>query len=286
MVKKQNLSRFLNKLRIYIINSTNYAVLFFFSIIIIIPILWMTLSSFKKEADVYNLPPVWIPRFNIDIYLKVFETRPFALYIFNSIIVALAVTSICVTIGTLAAFGFSGSKFKNSNGMFLGIIFSRMVPPVSFIIPFIIAFTNLGLKDTRLSLIITNTFFSLPFSIWVMKPFFDGIPNELEDAARLDGCDEIQLFLKIFLPIVKPGITAAAILSFLFSWKEFLFALVLTTKNAKTLPIGLTDFFVDDLVQWNRLAAANTISIIPAIIFCIFFQRYLIKGMLAGSVKG
>ena len=170
--------------------------------------------------------------------------------------------------------------------MFLGVIFSRMVPPVSFIIPFVIIFGNLGLKDTQLSLIITNTFFCLPFAIWVMKPFFDGVPSELEDAARIDGCDKIQLFFRVLLPIVKPGITAAAILSFLFSWKEFLFALVLTATKAKTLPIGLTDFFIDEYIEWNRLAAASTISIIPAIIFVVLFQRYLIRGMLAGSVKG
>ena len=119
-----------------------------------------------------------------------------------------------------------------------------------------------------------------------MKPFFDGVPSELEDAARIDGCDKIQLFFRVLLPIVKPGITAAAILSFLFSWKEFLFALVLTATKAKTLPIGLTDFFIDEYIEWNRLAAANTVSIIPAIIFVILFQRYLIRGMLAGSVKG
>lgn len=285
MLKKSQ-GRYLSKFKSNIRNSISYIILGFFSIITIAPILWMTLTSFKSEADVFNIPPVWIPLFKLDNYLYVFENRPFSLYIYNSIIVATAVTAICITIGTLAAYGFSGSKFRGNNGMFLGVIFSRMVPPVSFIIPFIIIFGNLGIRDTQLSLIITNTFFSLPFAIWVMKPFFDGIPSELEDAARIDGCDKIQMFFRILLPIVKPGIGAAATLSFLFSWKEFLFALVLTSTKAKTLPIGLTDFFVDEFIQWNHLAAANTISIIPAVIFILLFQRYLVRGMLAGSVKG
>ena len=212
MLKKSQ-GRYLSKFKSNIRNSISYIILGFFSIITIAPILWMTLTSFKSEADVYNIPPVWIPLFKFDNYLHVFEDRSFSLYIYNSIIVATAVTVICITIGTLASHGFSGSKFRGSNGMFLGVIFSRMVPPVSFIIPFIIIFGNLGIRDTRLSLIITNTFFSLPFAIWVMKPFFDGIPSELEDAARIDGCDKIQMFFRILLPIVKPGIGAAAILS-------------------------------------------------------------------------
>jgi len=278
--------KFLNRLKVNIKNSFSYIILGFFSIIIILPILWMTLTSFKTDADVYNIPPVWIPQFKIDNYIQIFLDRPFKLYINNSIIVAVAVTAICLTFGTLASYGFSGSKFRGSNAMFLGVIFSRMVPPVSFIIPFVIIFGNLGLKDTLFSLIVANTFFSLPFAIWVMKPFFDGIPSELRDAARIDGCNKIQLFFRVLLPIVKPGITAAAILSFLFSWKEFLFALALTASKSKTLPIGLTDFFIDEYIQWNRLAAANTISIIPAIVFIFLFQRYLVKGMLAGSVKG
>ena len=170
--------------------------------------------------------------------------------------------------------------------MFGLILASRLVPPISFIVPFTIIFSYLKMIDTLAVLIIAYIFFNLPFVIWILSGFFESIPQELDDAARIDGCNNISAFWRVILPLTLPGIIASAILAFLLSWNEFMFALVLTRLEAKTLPIGMYDFFADGFVRWNWLSAATMYSMVPAIIFVIFFQKHLIKGMLAGAVKG
>jgi multiple sugar transport system permease protein len=170
--------------------------------------------------------------------------------------------------------------------MFSAILASRLVPPISFIVPFTIVFSYLKMVDTLAALVIAYIFFNLPFVIWIMTGFFEAIPQDLDDAARMDGCSNISTFFRVILPLAQPGIIASAILAFLMSWNEFMFALVLTRLDSKTLPIGMYDFFADGFVRWNWLSAATIYSLIPAIIFVVFFQRHLIRGMLAGAVKG
>jgi multiple sugar transport system permease protein len=250
------------------------------------PVFWTFQTSFKSNEEVYRRPPIWFPRPTLEYYQAVFKERPFFHYLNNSLVVALAVSGICMFFGSFAAYGFSRLRFRGSSYLFGGILASRLVPPISFVIPFTILFTQLRTMDTRLGLIIANTFFSLPFAIWVMKSFFDSIPQDLIDAARIDGCSKISAFWYVLLPLARPGLISAGILSFLFSWNEFMFALTLTRKQAITLPVGLTDFFQDDLILWNQLAAATIVTVLPAIIFVICFQRGLVRGVLAGALKG
>ena len=254
--------------------------------VIAFPILWTVLTSFKDNAAVFQLPPVWLPTPDWGSYIDVLQNSAFVGNIINSLIVSTSVTLVCILLGIPAAYGFSRLPHRGSNVIFNLIIGSRLVPPVAFIIPFLIIFGQMQLLDTRVGLVIANVFFSLPFAIWVLRGFFDSIPRELLEAAKVDGCDNPRTFLRIALPLARPGIVAAAILSFLFSWNEFMFALTLTRTDAKTLPVGLTDFFQDDIIVWNELAAATVIAVIPAVLFVFLFQRHLIRGMLSGSVKG
>jgi multiple sugar transport system permease protein len=251
------------------------------------PILWTLGTSFKNTDEVYRVPPLWLPKPSLKYYVMVFTTRPFLEYTLNSLAVALGVTAVCVTIGALAAHGFGKYQSPLIRSFFNLIIGSRMIPPVCMITPFAIIFSATQLTDTRLGLIIACTSFNLPFAIWIMKNYFESVPRELEDSARIDGCDNIGTFWHVSLPIARPGIVTAGIIAFLFTWNEFVFAALLTrTTASKTLPIGITDFFMDDYIQWNLLAAATIFLIIPAIIFVSFFQRQIMKGMIAGSLKG
>jgi multiple sugar transport system permease protein len=263
-----------------------YLFLLTFIFFSLFPALWMLDNSFKTDEEIFKMPPVWFPAISWDNYRAIFEGRPFFKYTVNSLIVSLSVTAICVGLGTPAAYGFSRFQFKGNQLMFGMILASRLVPPISFIVPFTIIFSYLKLIDTLIALIIAYIFFNLPFVIWILSGFFDSIPQELDDSARIDGCNNISVFWRVILPLTLPGIIASAILAFLLSWNEFMFALVLTRLEAKTLPIGMYDFFADGFVRWNWLSAATMYSMVPAIIFVVFFQKHLIRGILAGAVKG
>lgn len=263
-----------------------YAFLIIFIFLSLFPALWMLDNSFKSDEEIFKVPPVWFPSIKWENYQAIFAGRPFLKYTLNSLTVALTVTGICVVLGTPAAYGFSRFKFRGSSLMFGAILASRLVPPISFIVPFTIIFSYFKMIDTLPALIIAYIFFNLPFVIWIMSGFFESIPQVLDDAARIDGCNNISTFWRVILPLTMPGIIASAILAFLLSWNEFMFALVLTRLEAKTLPIGMYDFFADGFVRWNWLSAATMYSMVPAIIFVIFFQKHLISGILAGAVKG
>lgn len=264
----------------------SYLFLTGFIVLSLFPIYWMVLSSFKKASQVTKMPPVWLPEITFESYVAIFETAPFLHYTINSVVVTLSVTGLAVVLGTLAAYGFSRYSFTGSRFMFYSMIASRLFPPVSFVIPFMILFNKFNLTDTRLALIIVNLFLNLPFVVWILIGFFDAIPRELDEAARIDGCSKARAFWKVILPQARPGIVAGAILTFIMTWNEFLFALSFTRRAAKTLPIGITDFYADNFVVWSKVTAASTYAMIPAIIFVLLFQRNLVKGMLQGAVKG
>lgn len=263
-----------------------YAFLLIFIFLSLFPVIWMLNNSFKTDEEIFKMPPIWFPTIKWENYQAIFEGRPFIKYTLNSLIVALSVTVICVGLGTPAAYGFSRFQFRGNKLMFGLILASRLVPPISFIVPFAIIFSYLKIIDTLAALIIAYIFFNLPFVIWILSGFFESIPQELDEAARIDGCNNISAFWRVILPLTLPGIIASAIMAFLLSWNEFMFALVLTRLGAKTLPIGMYDFFADGFIRWNWLSAATMYSMVPAIIFVVFFQKHLITGMLAGAVKG
>jgi multiple sugar transport system permease protein len=165
------------------------------------------------------------------------------------------------------------------------IIGSRMLPSIAFVVPFAIIYSKLGIIDTKFGLIMAHLFFTLPFAIWLLEGFYASLPKELEDAARIDGCTNFQTFWRVEMPLVRSGVIAAAILAFLYSWWEYPFAVTLMRQTNRTLPVGIVTIFKDDFVIWNHLAAATIISVIPGVVFIIFFQRFIVAGMVQGSVK-
>jgi ABC-type glycerol-3-phosphate transport system permease component len=262
-----------------------YGFLIVYLIISLFPVFWMGLTSFKSQEEIYTLPPTWIPeKPTLRNYVESMRDRPFGKYVFNSLYVALSVVTLSLVCGVLGGYGLARFNFKGSKVVFGAILSSRLIPPIALVVPFNLIMIKFGLIDRLESLIVAYTFFILPFIVWIMKGFFEAIPQDLFDAARVDGASKFKTFFFILLPLTRPGIFAGAILAFLSSWNEFLFALTLTRKNAMTVPIGIVRYF-DEYIDWGLIAGSTVIAIIPAIIFILFFQRYIVSGITAGAVK-
>jgi len=272
-----------------------YALLGVYVFVVWFPIYYILITSLKPSAEVLSLPITFVPHQpTLQNYVEIFANRPFETYTFNSLVVASTTTLICVTLGTVSGYTFSRYNFLGNKALLLSIVAARMIPPIALIVPFFQIMSNpplIGsltgsLYDTKVALVLTYTFFNLPFSVWIMKNYFDGVPRSLDEQAQVDGCSRWEAFVKIILPVAKPGIAATAILAFIFSWNEFVFALVLTSSEAsQTLPIAVSLFVADDFIDWAHLAAGGMIAALPGILFGLFFQRYIVSGLTQGAVK-
>ncbi|WP_265108257.1 carbohydrate ABC transporter permease [Halosolutus halophilus] len=272
-----------------------YGLLLLYVIVIWFPIYYIFITSLKTQSEVLTIPITFVPQEpTAQNYIDIFRNRPFEAYTINSLIVASTTTVICVTLGTMTGYTFSRHNFLGNKALLLSIVAARMIPPIALIVPFfqimssppLIGGLTGNLTDTRVALILTYTFFNLPFAVWIMKNYFDGVPRSLDEQAKVDGCSTWEAFVKIVLPVAKPGIAATAILAFIFSWNEFIFALVLTRSEAsQTLPIAVSLFVADDFVDWSHLAAGGMIAALPGILFGLFFQRYIVSGLTQGAVK-
>ncbi len=254
--------------------------------VFLFPILWAVLMSLKTRVDALAMPPKWFFTPTLEHYATVWSDGTLLLYAQNSLIVAVSSTLIGLVLGVPAAYVLARVEFRGQNALLLGILSTRMIPPVAFIIPFFVIFTGLSLKDTLVALIIVYLTIILGFVIWMMRSYFLEIPRELEEAATVDGCNRLQVFVRIVLPLAMPGIATSAIFSFIFAWNEFLYAMVLTTRDAKTLPLGVYNWVSYEEVRWGELTAAATLAMMPVIIFYMFIQKALVRGLTMGAVKG
>jgi multiple sugar transport system permease protein len=255
------------------------------------PIWYTFVSSLKSLDAIHNNPLALLPTDPIDPiwknYTDLWMEQQFDAYTSNSLMVAITTTFIVMILGTLGGYGFSRFRFKYDNYVFIGILMARLLPPIGMLIPFYRLFLNLQLLDTEIVLVIVHTYLNLPLVIWLMRNYFISIPADLDEAAYIDGATRFQTFKDIILPLAKPGIAAVGILTFLFSWREFLMAFIMTlSPQALTVPVGATLFQQDVVVIWNYLAAAAFVAMIPGLLFVIVFQRYIVTGLTSGAVKG
>jgi len=269
-------------------------------LVFIIPVLWLIWTSMRPNIEINTRPPVWVSKnLNFDSYLALlgFEVKhegfgfgenvPFGKYFLNSIISALGSTFFALIIGTLAAFAFSRFNFKGRNGIFLSLMLARAIPGIALSLPLLVLFTRLGLSDRVYGLIIAYTAMNVPFTAWLMSGFIGEIPQELSEAALIDGCSRWSSFIKIELPLVGPGLAASGIFAFLTSWNEFAIASVITrTTASKTFPVGLFDFTAEFVSDWRGMCAMSVLMLIPAVIFVILVQRQLVRGLTLGAIKG
>ena len=253
--------------------------------VILFPPLTTLITSLKTEVDAFTFPPKWIFKPILSNYSDIFQTSPFLRYVFNSLLVAGANTSLCLLLGSLAAYGLARFRFRGADNLAFWILSLRMMPPVAAIIPVYILMKNVHWLDTPWALITVYLTFNLPFVVWMMKGFFEDIPREIEESALVDGCSELGIFSRIAVPLAAPGLAATAIIIFIFAWNEFLFALILTATKAVTLPVGILGYMKETGINWGYMTAGGVLSLIPIIIFTSLSQRYLVKGLTLGALK-
>ncbi len=265
------------------------------------PFLWLVSSSFQYERQLLNRPPQWLPNpIVLDSYREIFEGAilgeesgvPYQSRIFlgsfgNSFAIAGSVAVIAVVVGSLAAYPLARLNFRGRNVLLFGILASRLIPALSLAIPIVLVAKQIGMSDRLITLVFINLSFVLPYVIWLLQSYFKTIPMELEDAGRIDGCSRLQVVIKIILPLARPGLTSAAILAFLVAWGEFLFALLLSETPASYTSTVVVSLFATDVdVSFVSIITAGVVSVIPPIVFALIFQRYIISGLLSGSLKG
>ena len=253
--------------------------------VILFPPVVLFLTSIKTELDALSFPPKWIFKPTLENYTEIFEFSPFTRYLLNSFIVASLNTGVVLVLGSFAAYSLARFKFKGADDIAFWILSVRMMPPVAAIIPIYIIMRNLRLLDTPWSLVITYLTFNLPFAVWMMRSFFREIPREIEESALVDGCSIFRSFRSIALPLVAPGLAATGILTFIFSWNEFLFALILTGSKAVTLPVGITGYMKETGINWGYMTAGGALALVPVILFTILAQKHLVKGLTMGAIK-
>lgn len=243
---------------------------------------WMVLSSLKAHVLQTAWPPAFVFRPTLDNYLTVFRTIPFATYLANSLIVSVAATGLGLLLGLPTAY--SIARWRQSR-LALAILTSRMVPWISFLLPWYLLFSRLGIVDTHLALIVTHLIITLPMTIWLMIAFFEDVPIELEQAALIDGCSRLGAFLRVALPLAMPGIVASAVLSLIYSWNNFIFALILAGGKTRTLPIAVYQFVSYQDIDWGAITATATLMTMPVLILTVLIQRHLVRGLAMGAVK-
>lgn len=251
------------------------------------PVLWQAVTSIKPDLELIALPPVLPRRPTLVHYLTVLSQSAFIRMVANSLLVAAMTTLICLGIGALAAFGLAHLPFRGK-GWILGIALAvSMFPPIAIVSPLYLIIRALGLRDTWWALVLTHTTFGLPLTLWILTSFFREIPVELYRAAQIDGCSPLGAFFRVLLPLSYPGLAAAAILVFVFSWNEFLFALTFTTTEAsRTVPVGIALFPGVHEIPFGEIAAASLVVTLPVLLLALFFQRRIVEGLTAGAIKG
>jgi multiple sugar transport system permease protein len=257
-------------------------------VVIAFPAYWLVTTAFKYEIDTIVSPPIILPlRGTLDNFRLVLAAPDIGRFFANSVVVALTSTGLAILIGSLAAYALAKSylAFALRQTAMVWILVTRIFPPVTTAIPYFVIIRNLGLSDTHLALIITHVAYALPFVIWLMLGFFQDLPQEIEKAAIVDGCSMWQRFSQIVLPLALPGIAVTAIFTFIYSWNEFLYASMLTSVNAKTLPVVISGYMSDKFLRWGEMSALASLMILPVMIFAALTQRYLVRGLTFGAVK-
>lgn len=251
------------------------------------PLFLMYTASFKNDADLHQVPPTLIFEPTLENYRRVFAATPFFQYLINTLVVAVTTTTAALVFGSLAAYSFTRFRFPGSDSLPLFYLVMRMLPRFVLVIPYYLMMRELGLLNTHSALILAYTSFSLPFVIWLMIGFFKEIPVELEEAGMVDGCTRLEVFVRIVVPLVAPGLAATAIFAFLLAWNELLFSLVLAGRDSRTLPnIAVAVQTTERGIEWGVLNATGSLVLLPVIVMALLVQRHMIKGMTMGAVKG
>ena len=265
---------------------TPYTILTIFSVVMLSPIVLIFFNSFKRLDEALRWPPTIIPSSpTLETYFRVLNS-PVPLTLRNSLIIATGTTILVLGLGLPTAYAISKYSFKGSKFSMLFFLASRIIPPLSLLIPFYVMMSWLRLTNTFQALIILDTYLSFPLMVWILKAFFDDFERDLIDAALVDGCSRLGAFIRVAIPLSAVGIAAVGIITFLWTWNEFVYAMIFTaTEDIAPVTIGIFHFVGDEIIEWNSLSAVGIFTSLPAIIFFIFAQKYIIEGMTKGAIK-
>lgn len=268
-----------------------YAVWIVATLIILLPIYWMFVVSARSRVELFGAPTLLQTSFYAENYLRPLQNPTFQRYLKNSLIIATSNALLVAFLSLTATYALSRWRLPGEGSIFFWTITNRMAPPAAFMLPLFLLFTRIfkigdwSLFDTRIGLILFYCVFNLPFAIWLLKGIIDGIPVELDEAARVDGANTATVLVKIIIPLAAPGIAIAAILSWVFAWNEYLFAATLTSVEARTVTTGLAEFVTVTGTNWGEMAAVAIVSLLPALLFLTVVQRYIVMGLTFGAVK-
>jgi multiple sugar transport system permease protein len=260
-----------------------YAALVLVLAFFVFPFFWMGFNSFKTNEKLQEYPPAFVFTPTLSNFANVFQQTPFFAFTWNSFLVSFGAVGAGMLLGLPAAYGIArhGHRF-----LALSILVCRMIPGISFLVPWFIVFRALGLLDTFAGLILAHLVITVPLITWIMIGFFEEVPLELEEAARIDGCSRVGVFTRIAVPLVKPGLVSAAILALIFTWNSFLLPLILAGARTKTLPVVVYSFMTFDFLDLGGVYAASTLITLPVVVMVLLVQRQFIRGLTIGGLKG
>lgn len=253
----------------------------------LVPIFWLAVTSLKRRADIFAFPPKLLFEVNFDSYRKYLSFGPDSILPFlqNSVVISLLATLLTTIAGSLAAYAFSRMRFKGRTSLLMSVLATRLLPPITAVIPLFLLMRDLRLLDTYAGLVLVYAAINVPFAIWILKSFFDTIPRELEEAALVDGASTLHALRHITLPLALPGFAATATFVFILAWNEFTFAFIFTSMRAKTMPVVIAQTLGEMQIYWQDMSALAMLIALPGLLFAGFMQRYLVTGLTAGSIK-
>lgn len=267
-------------------SGTKYLVLLLYGIWTLVPVFVVITNSFKTETDIFTVPFKLFFTPTLGNYQRAFAMGEFARYFLNSMIIAFCSSFLSVGLGVLAAYGFTNIRERYAKALNVILIVGKSVPAITVLLPLFVILSKVHLLGTYFGPVITHTSINLPFVIWLIIGFINDIPSDLATAAQIDGCSKMQALWFIIVPILTPALSSAVILSLQYSWNEFMFSLMLTNIDTYTLPAGISKFVGSISVDWGKSSAAATVTMLPIIIAGFFAQKYLVRGMTLGAVKG
>lgn len=263
-----------------------YVVVIAVLVMALAPYVWIFLTSFKTRVDALSDTPIWLFHPTLAHYPRVFIDKGYLPLVWNSATVATSTTLLSLVVGAPAAYVFARYRFKGMEDLFFFFLTTRMAPPISIVVPMFLLFSAIGITDQLIAVIIAHTSFNLSLVVWMMRGFFADIPKEVDEAAQMDGLSRAGMFLRVLVPMAAPGLAASAILCFILSWNEFLYAFILVAFEGRTLTVGIPGLITPHGTLWGQVAAVAVVATLPIIAFTMLVQRHLVRGLTFGTVKG
>ncbi len=255
-------------------------------LIALTPYVWILMTSLKTRLDALADTPVWLFTPTFEHYPDVFLEKNYLPLVWNSVLVATLSTALSLALGVPAAYVFARHEFPAKEDLFFFFLTTRMAPPISVVVPMFLLFTTFRITDTPLAVILAHSTFNLSLVVWMMRGFFAEIPREIDEAAMMDGHSRAGMFVRILVPLAAPGLAATAVLCFILSWNEFLYAFVLVAFEGRTLTVGIPGLITPHGTLWGQVAAVAVVATLPIILFSLLVQRHLVRGLTFGAVKG